>query len=237
VDKKRERFFYSMTTRNTARFGRAWASILLLSIAALILVACGQDQAGQDTTETGDPDVAEEAADVAQESEELAEAAGEEIEPAVEEAGTAAAQAGEEAATAAVQAGEEIQEEVNLPQELTAAQGVTISELDDNLDAYTGQNVGVRGDVVEVLGPNSFQISDPSALGGDEVLVVGANVNTDTITEQNTVEVSGTARRFDLVVVEDETGLDLEDELYTDMDDNNAVIIAQDVVNVAGADE
>lgn len=224
--------------------------MLLILILSSVLVACGQEQAEQDPA-GGDPDVSEEAADVAQESEELAEATGEEIEEGAADAATAAAQAGEELeptveqagqeiGTAAAQAGEEIQEEaeeVSLPQELTSVEGVTISELDDNLDNYISQTVAVRGDVVEIIGANAFQVSDPSALGGDEVLVVGTNVNTDTIAVENTVEVSGVVRRFDLVAVEEETGLDLQDDVFTDMDDDNAVIIAQEVVNVPGADE
>jgi hypothetical protein len=254
-----------MTIDKKVHVGRAWKSIILLLILGMVLVACAAPQAEQEPA-SGDPDVSEEAADVAQESEELAEAtgeeieegaadaataaaqAGEEIEPTIEQAGeevgTAAAQAGEEveegaadAATAVTEAGEEIQEEVNLPQELTDVEGVTVSELDDNLDNYISQTVAVRGDVTEIIGANAFQLSDPSVLGGDEVLVVGTSVNTDTIDVENTVEVSGVVHSFDLVVIEEETGLDLDDDLFTEIDDDHAVIVAEEVVNIPGADD
>jgi hypothetical protein len=253
-----------MTIDKKVHVGRAWKSIMLLVILSVVLVACATPQAEEEPE--SDPDVSEEAADVAQESEELAEAtgeeieegaadaataaaeAGEEIEPTIEQAGeevgTAAAQAGEEveegaadAATAVTEAGEEIQEEVNLPQELTDVEGVTVSELDDNLDNYISQTVAVRGDVTEIIGANAFQLSDPSVLGGDEVLVVGTSVNTDTIDVENTVEVSGVVHSFDLVVIEEETGLDLDDDLFTEIDDDHAVIVAEEVVNIPGADD
>jgi len=253
-----------MTIDKKVHVGHAWKSIILLVILSIVLVACAAPQGEQEPE--SDPDVSEEAADVAQESEELAEAtgeeieegaadaataaaeAGEEIEPTIEQAGeevgTAAAEAGEEveegaadAATAVTEAGEEIQEEVNLPQELTDVEGVTVSELDDNLDNYISQTVAVRGDVTEIIGANAFQLSDPSVLGGDEVLVVGTSVNTDTINVENTVEVSGVVRSFDLVVIEEETGLDLDDELFAEIDDGHAVIVAEEVVNIPGADD
>ncbi len=233
----------------------------LLLVLVLLLVACGQEQTDQ---ETGDADVSEEAADVAQESEELAGAAGEELEEEAQEAGTAAAQTGQEleeeldegaqeagtaaaqtgeeleegaqeAGTAAAQTGEELEEEVGevLPQELTDVEGVTVSELDDNIDAYVGQEVGVRGDITNTIGTNAFQLNDPATLGGDEILVVGSSIDTSVITPGHTVEVSGGAYRVDLATVENESGLDLQDDLFTEWDDDTAVLVAQDVVNVS----
>jgi hypothetical protein len=195
----------------------------------------------------------------AQAGEEVAEEAGEaeeELEQGAAQAGTAAAQAGEEVAeeageaeeeleqgaaqagTAAAQAGEEIEEEAAgiLPQELQDVEGVTISKLDDNLDDYIGQTVGVRGDIVETIGTNSFQLSDPSVLGGDEILVVGPDLDTNAINTGNTVEVSGTAYRFNLSQIEEEAGIDLQDDLFADWDNDNAVLVAQEILNIADVD-
>jgi UDP-N-acetylmuramyl pentapeptide synthase len=228
-------------TKPVANVLQTSKAIALIFILGVFLVACGQDQG-----ETGDSDVSGEAADVAQESEELAEAVGEEIEEEVtdvatavaeagEEASTAAAETGEEVGTAAAETGEEIQEESGgvLPQEITDADGVTISELDDDVEAYAGQNVAVRGDIVETIGTHAFVISDPSALGGDEILVVGSNIDTSTVDVGNTVEVAGTAEGFDLIAVENQTGLDLQDDLFADFREEDVVLFANQVVNIA----
>jgi len=197
---------------------------------SIFLAACAQGQTTEQepVTETDEADVSEEAADVAQEVEELAGATGEELEEEAAEAGTAAAETGEE-----------IQEEADalLPQELKDIEGVTLSELDDNLDEYTGQSVGVRGDIVETIGTNAFQLSDPSDLGGDEILVIATSTTTRTFSTGNTIEVAGTVYRFDLPTIEEETGLDLQDRLFDDWDNDNAVLIAHDIINIAEIDD
>jgi uncharacterized protein YdeI (BOF family) len=119
-----------------------------------------------------------------------------------------------------------------LPQELTENQGVTVSDLDDNLEAFTGQMVAVRGDVVEIMGPHAFQLDDPSTLGGDTILVAGQNVDTSTLNMNSTVEVSGEVQRFDLVTLEENTGLDFEDDLFSAFEDDNAVIIPQEIMTI-----
>jgi hypothetical protein len=238
-----------------------WKTIALIAILSIALTACGQDQAEQDGA--GDSDVSEEAADVAQESEELAEAVGEEIEEGAEdveqagataveqgqeagataveqgqEAGATAVEQGQEAGATAEQAGETAAEQAEeagatvLPQELTDNQGVTVSDLDDNLEAFTGRMVAVRGDVVEIMGPHAFQLDDPSTLGGDTILVAGQNVDTSTLNMNSTVEVSGEVQRFNLVTLEENTGLDFEDELFSAFEDDNAVIIPQEVMTI-----
>jgi len=226
---------------------------------SIFLAACAQGQTTEQepVTETDEADVSEEAADVAQEVEELAGATGEELEEEAAEAGTAAAETGEEfeeevaetgeelergaeqVGTAAAETGEEIQEEADalLPQELKDIEGVTLSELDDNLDEYTGQSVGVRGDIVETIGTNAFQLSDPSDLGGDEILVIATSTTTRTFSTGNTIEVAGTVYRFDLPTIEEETGLDLQDRLFDDWDNDNAVLIAHDIINIAEIDD
>jgi hypothetical protein len=227
-----------------------WKAIALITVLSIALTACGQDQAEQDGA--GDSDVSEEAEDVAQEGEELAEAVGEEIEEGaqdVEQAGETAVEQGQEAGATAVEQAEEAgataeqagataveQAEESgatvLPQELTENQGVTVSDLDDNLEAFTGQMVAVRGDVVEIMGPHAFQLDDPSTLGGDTILVAGQNVDTSTLNMNSTVEVSGEVQRFNLVALEEGTGLDFEDELFSAFEDDNAVIIPQEVMTI-----
>jgi hypothetical protein len=216
-----------------------WKTIALIAVLSIALTACGQEQAEQDGA--GDPDVSEEAADVAQEGEELAEAVGEEIEEGaqdVEQAGATAVEQAEEAGATAEQAGATAVEQAEeagatvLPQELTENQGVTVSDLDDNLEAFTGQMVAVRGDVVEIMGPHAFQLDDPATLGGDTILVAGQNVDTSTLDMNSTVEVSGEVQRFDLVVLEENTGLDFEDDLFSAFEDDNAVIIPQQVMTI-----
>jgi hypothetical protein len=218
---------------------RLWKTIALIAVLSIVLTACGQEQAEQDGA--GDPDVSEEVEDVAQEGEELAEAVGEEIEEGaedVEQAGATAVEQAEEAGATAEQAGATAVEQAEeagatvLPQELTENQGVTVSDLDDNLEAFTGQMVAVRGDVVEIMGPHAFQLDDPSTLGGDTILVAGQNVDTSTLNMNSTVEVSGEVQRFDLVTLEENTGLDFEDDLFSAFEDDNAVIIPQEIMTI-----
>lgn len=117
---------------------------------------------------------------------------------------------------------EDIQEE-NPVEETTAEEttaagtmydGVYDQGFYDDLDSYEGQTVTVSAEVNEVISPSSFTIA-----GTDETTVEALLVVHDTqlseLQPELTVKVTGTVHKaFDLPTVEEETGLDLEDELY-----------------------
>ncbi len=98
----------------------------------------------------------------------------------------------------------------------------TVSNINEDPEAYYGQEVSVIGDVVELVSTNVFQLDDPALLGGDTVLVVlGEGM---TVVEGETVQVMGTVRQFNLTEVEGEMGFDLEDELFTDYEGSPAIV-------------
>jgi hypothetical protein len=52
--------------------------------------------------------------------------------------------------------------------------GVDVDDMAANPSAYVGAEVVVRGEVVQILGPSTFALADPSA-GGDRMIVAGAH--------------------------------------------------------------
>lgn len=79
----------------------------------------------------------------------------------------------------------------------------TISEINDNPEAYIGNEVTVQGEVGEVIGARLFRLSDPGLLGGDNLLVFAMNEDIS-VAEGDSVEVTGTVERFDLTTIERE---------------------------------
>lgn len=233
--------------------------VFLLILVSSLLVACGQGQGSLNEPGEADvsaelSDVGAEAGDVAQEAGDVAQEAGEEVAEAGQAVGQAAQQgaeaveeaaeqAGEEIGEAAEQAGQEISEEAQevqaevvdvLPQEIVDVPGVTLSELDDQRDQYLDETVAVRGDITESIGAYVFRLDDPALLGGDDILVIRPSENADVpMAEGNTIEVAGLVRAFDIPALEEETGFDLEDNLFDELDGDETVLIAQKIVDVA----
>jgi len=85
----------------------------------------------------------------------------------------------------------------------------TLSEIDDNPEAYLGETVTVQGDVTEVISTNAFRFNDPAPLGGADILVVGRG-ESGLVAAGTTLLVTGVVRQFDLTAVEEESGLDLQ---------------------------
>jgi hypothetical protein len=95
----------------------------------------------------------------------------------------------------------------------------TLSELDDNPEQYVDQQVTILGEVTEVneVGPNSFRANDTQVLGGDDVLVIYRGLQT--LSEEDTILMSGMLQEYDVVTVEEHLGIDLEQDLYADIED------------------
>lgn len=99
-----------------------------------------------------------------------------------------------------------------------AYEGNFDAEFFDTANDYAGQEVNVSADVNEVLSDDAFTIAGTDDTSVDEMLVVGAD-STSELENDLTVSVTGTVQEdFDLVTVEENLGVDLEDELYEDWD-------------------
>lgn len=101
----------------------------------------------------------------------------------------------------------------------------TLSDVDDNPEAYIGNMVSVYGEASELIGDNSFRLQDPAFFAGDDVLVV---VRDQAIipTEGAEYWVTGEVRAFNLTEVEADVGYDLDDALFTDWE-GRTVIVAE----------
>lgn len=81
---------------------------------------------------------------------------------------------------------------------------------------YVGQEVTVSATVNEVFGPDAFSIAGTEDTSVAPLLVVGTD-SADALEGGDVVQVTGTVQSaFDEVTVEDELGIDLPDDTFTD---------------------
>lgn len=81
----------------------------------------------------------------------------------------------------------------------------------DDLGTYTAQEVTVTGDVDETLTPDAFTIGADV----DPLLVIETQESIPPVDPGQEVEVTGTVEEiFEIVAVEEEFGIDLDDELF-----------------------
>ena len=91
----------------------------------------------------------------------------------------------------------------------------------DDYENYVGEEVTVSADVNEIVSPESFTISGTASTTVDALLIVGATADVE---EGEAVQVTGIVRQaFDLPTVEEDMGLDLEDELFGDFEAQNYI--------------
>lgn len=84
-------------------------------------------------------------------------------------------------------------------------------------ESYVGQQVTVSAEVGEILGTNAFTLTGPT----QPLLIVSATgVGDSPVVEPSApVQVTGTVREgFDVVSFEEEAGVELDDELFTDFE-------------------
>ncbi len=110
---------------------------------------------------------------------------------------------------------------------------VTVAEITSNLSEFAGQQVAVRSEVEEIVGPTAFKLDEDALLGGgidNDLLVLSADQNNALLNDQlvdQTVVVRGTVRQFDLAAFESELGYDLDDTLFTDWAGKPALIATE----------
>lgn len=81
----------------------------------------------------------------------------------------------------------------------------------DDIDTYTAQDVTVTAEVNETLTPDAFTIGADV----DPLLVIETDESIPPVDPGQEVEVTGTVEEiFEIVVVEEDWGLDLDDEMF-----------------------
>lgn len=100
-----------------------------------------------------------------------------------------------------------------------AYEGQYNQEFVDEAANYVGQQVTISGEVSRTLSPETFAIAGPA----DPMLVVEEQ-EIPAVDEGQTVEITGTMQEsFSVAEVEEQLGVDLEDELYADFEGENYV--------------
>lgn len=99
----------------------------------------------------------------------------------------------------------------------------SLSDVDDNPDAYLGNRVTVYGEASELVGATGFRLEDPGFFAGDDVLVLMREEGM-TVAEDGRYYVTGTVQRFSLADAEAELGYDLDDALFGDWADRTVII-------------
>lgn len=119
------------------------------------------------------------------------------------------------------------------------AQGVSVATIIDNPSEFYGQQVTVSGLVTEVIGPNAFAIGGNEFVGGESLLIVGAQElpqivegtpEGEEIQAQDLVQVTGTLRPAEQQEITDEVGYELGNQVFEVFGGEAAVVASQIVV-------
>lgn len=101
------------------------------------------------------------------------------------------------------------------------AELIAMNFIAEDPQAYEEKYVTVQGTVAEVIGDYSFRLQSPD--NKDSLLVIAADEDVATM-EGDAIMVGGVVFLFDLVAIEDETGLDLIDDLFVEFTDQPVII-------------
>ena len=107
---------------------------------------------------------------------------------------------------------------------------VQVEDLGENLEYYLGQTVTVREEADEIVGESAFLMEEEELFGGEEVLVINASGEGIYLVEGEETQVQVTGEVAELIIadVEEEYSIDLDEDLYTDYE-QQPVIIAQSI--------
>ena len=127
--------------------------------------------------------------------------------------------------TAGAEAGadvEDVAEEESLDEGLY--EGPYDTDFYDGLDGYVGEQVTLSADVNEVITPETFTIAGTDDTTVEPLLVVGATGDAQ-LAPETTVEVTGTVQEsFVVTDVEEELGVDLDDALFAEWEQEPYVV-------------
>lgn len=96
-----------------------------------------------------------------------------------------------------------------------------LSDIANNPDEYDGQVVTVQGVITNAVGMRLFELRSPTDKG--RVLVFSMEEDV-TIAEGDAIQTTGEVMLFDLVTIEERTGLNLEDDLFVDIEEQPVVL-------------
>ena len=121
----------------------------------------------------------------------------------------------------------------------TGEQGadVGLSAILENPQRYHGQKMMVSGAVGQVIEPRAFVMVDRQTLQGGPlseveladrgVLVMRTGGSTPNVVEPQNVRATGTLQQFDIAAFEQQQGVNLDDELYTEYEDRPVLLAAE----------
>ncbi|MCZ2821285.1 hypothetical protein O2V63_13150 [Modestobacter sp. VKM Ac-2977] len=102
--------------------------------------------------------------------------------------------------------------------------GIYDNEFYETSNEYVGQEVTVSATVNEVFDPNSFTIAGTEETSVDPLLIVGADM-ASALEGGEVVQVTGTVQSgFEEAAVEEELGIDLTDDAYTDFEGQEYIV-------------
>lgn len=98
-----------------------------------------------------------------------------------------------------------------------------VEEAEEADTLIEGETVMISGEVEAVYGPHAFRILGEEATEG--TLVVGADtVEAHQIAEGDVAQITGTVTEFIIADVEDELGIDLDDDVFLEFEEELAVV-------------
>lgn len=107
---------------------------------------------------------------------------------------------------------------------------VTLEELTRRPERFYNERVTVNGRVGRTLSPNTFSLTSDDAAESDEAfeveaaLVAGGEGSIPDLSEGQRVRVTGEVQPLDLEEVEQDLGVNLDDNLYTDFEEKPVVL-------------
>lgn len=126
--------------------------------------------------------------------------------------------------TSGSEEGADVEDVVEEDSETAPYNGALDSEFYDAYQSYLGEEVTVSADVNEVVSETSFTIAGTDDTTVEALLVVAEGEMAE-VEPGLAVSVTGTVMEsFDLPTVEEDTGLDLEEDAYADYDGENYIV-------------
>ena len=121
------------------------------------------------------------------------------------------------------------------------AEGISVATIIDNPEEFYGNQVTVSGLVTQVVSPNALVIGGGEFVGGDGLLIVGAQElpqivegvaegDVVEIQQQDLVQATGTLRQFNQEEITNEISYEFNDQLFTEFEGEPAVVASQVVV-------
>lgn len=119
--------------------------------------------------------------------------------------------------------------------------GVSVGNIAARPDGYIGTRVTVDGTVANAIGPHAFTITEHEPFGEEVLVVSRGNIERPLdrpgalgVTAADTVEVTGTVRRFDLAAFERDLGTPFDLGDFADWEGKPAILADGLVVTTDG---